>query len=216
LPKTTLSLLEAAVVTAICFGLSIFLSLQAVLTGFPDSPFTSSGVVWLIGTELLLGASALLFLRTRGFAIETLFPHPTLRGSLLGLGLFFLAWAAGVLATAPFVSGQAEQPIERMVAESHMPVSFVVAFALVNGTFEEVFLLGVLVRGLRAFGLALALGLPLLVRVLYHLYQGPIGALWVLAFGLIFSVAYVCSPALWPPVIAHVLWDIVPLTSAGA
>ena len=82
--------------------------------------------------------------------------------------------------------------------------------ALVNGTFEEVFLLGVLVRGLRGFGLSVAMGLPLMVRVLYHLYQGPAGAAWVASFGVLLTLAYVITRQLWPSVFAHILWDIVP------
>ena len=82
--------------------------------------------------------------------------------------------------------------------------------ALVNGAFEEVFLLGFLARALRGFGLAIALGVPTLVRVSYHLYQGPLGALWVFAVGLVFALYYARTVQLWPPVFAHVLWDIIP------
>ena len=67
-----------------------------------------------------------------------------------------------------------------------------------------------LVRGLRGFGLSVAVGVPLFVRLLYHLYQGPVGALWVMAFGLVMTLFYVRSGDLWPPVFAHILGDIVP------
>ena len=87
---------------------------------------------------------------------------------------------------------------------------------MVNGTFEEVFLLGVLVRGLRAHGLPFAIGVSLLVRVLYHLYQGPLGAVWVLSIGLMLTLFYVRGKQLWPPVLAHILWDIVPVVAATA
>ena len=73
--------------------------------------------------------------------------------------------------------------------------------------------MGVLVRGLRSHGLSVAIGFPLLVRVLCHLYQGPMGVLWILAFGLLFSLSYVRRPVLWPLVLAHILWDIVPFTT---
>jgi hypothetical protein len=33
----------------------------------------------------------------------------------------------------------------------------------------------VLVRGLRAHGPSIAIGVPMLLRVAYHLYQGPAG-----------------------------------------
>ncbi|MGZ5119554.1 MAG: CPBP family glutamic-type intramembrane protease, partial [Burkholderiales bacterium] len=62
--------------------------------------------------------------------------------------------------------------------------------AMINGTYEEVFLLGFLLRGLRQFGFSLTVGVPLLIRVLYHLYQGPVGAMWILGFGLLFSLYY--------------------------
>lgn len=97
-----------------------------------------------------------------------------------------------------------------MVAEATLTLPLIVAFAIINGTFEEVFLLGVLTRGLRRHGLSLAIGLPLLVRVSYHLYQGPVGAVWILTFGLLFALLYVRTGSLWPPVFAHILWDIVP------
>jgi hypothetical protein len=77
----------------------------------------------------------------------------------------------------------------------------------------EVFFMGVLVRGLRSHGLSIAIGLPLLMRVLGHLYQGPMGVLWILAFGLLFSICYVRRPVLWPLVLAHILWDIYPFTT---
>jgi membrane protease YdiL (CAAX protease family) len=55
-----------------------------------------------------------------------------------------------------------------------------------------------------------AVGVSLLVRVLYHLYQGPLGAVYVGAFGLVLSLYYVASGKLFPVVLAHALWDIVP------
>ncbi len=91
-----------------------------------------------------------------------------------------------------------------------------VLFAMVNGTFEEIFLLGVLARGLRGYGLSVAIGVSLLVRVLYHLYQGPLGAVSVLAVGLTFTLFYLRGEQLWPPVLAHILLDIVPVYAAGA
>lgn len=210
--KTTISPAEAAVIVVICFGMFIVLSVRAVLAGFPSTPFTDAGLIWLVGTELVLATAALLFLRARGFAVGTLLPEPTVRGLLLGIGLFFAAWVAGILVTAPFLHGAPEQPYQGMITEARLSGPTIVLFAMVNGTFEEIFLLGVLVRGLRGFGLSVAVAVPLLVRVLYHLYQGPVGTLWVLAFGLVFTASYLRTATLWPPVFAHILWDIVPFS----
>jgi uncharacterized protein len=206
--KSTLSYAEAAVVAAICFGLFSLWSLQAVVGGFPAAQFSDASNAWTISIELALGASALMYLRARGFDIRSLYPQPTLPGTLIGLAIFIACWLAGAIATSAFSS-----PGQRGVVEfSFAGVSLAsrIALALVNGTFEEVFLLGVLVRGLRGFGLSVAVGLPLLVRVFYHLYQGPLGVVWVATFGATLTLSYVVGRRLWPPVFAHVLWDIVP------
>lgn len=201
------------VVTAICFGLSIVLSIDAVMAGFPETPFSAPAMLWMLLAEIGLAFTALLFLRSRGYDVATLAPRPTLRGSAIGIGLFFAAWLVGFVLVTPFAVDQPEQPITAMMAGARIPLPLLVAFAMVNGVYEEVFLLGYLVRGLRGFGLSVAIGVPLLVRISYHLYQGPLGALWIVAFGLVFALYYVRSGDLWPVAFAHILWDIVPFVS---
>jgi membrane protease YdiL (CAAX protease family) len=212
--RTNLSIHEAAVVSAICFGLFIVWSTQAVLSGFPEARFSDSGDAWMALVEAVLAASALLYLRARSFDVWSLYPQPDLRGTLFGLGLFVAAWLAGVIATAPFMSPGGPSQVTEF-SFSGVSIASTVLFAMANGAFEEVFLLGVLVRGLRAYGLSIAIGVPLLVRLLYHLYQGPLGAVWVLAFGLTFTLFYIRNSRLWPAVFAHTLWDIVPVVLAG-
>lgn len=209
--RSTLTLPEAAIVSLICFGLFTLGSVQAVLAGFPPAVFTDSGNVWGIGVELVLGGLALLFLRSRGFDIRSLYPRPSASGTWAALVLFVAGWVIGTVVASLFqVAGQ-----RQMTEFSYTGLSLVwiVAFAMVNGAFEEIFLLGVLTRGLRGFGLSVALGAPLLVRVLYHLYQGPLGAVWVLGVGFTLTLGYVLTKDLWGPVLAHTLWDIFPIVA---
>ena len=212
-PRTITTPAEAFAVTGICFGLSIVYSVQAVASGFPSGAFSDAGLLWTVATELVLAIAALALLHVRRYAVATLLPAPTLRGCVVGIGLFFAAWVVGWFLVSPFVAGQAEQPVARMVQDARLTLPVIVVMAMVNGTYEEIFLLGFLLRGLRGFGLSVALGVMLLVRVLYHLYQGTLGTLWVLGFGLVFGLYYIRSSNLWPPVFAHVLWDIVPFVS---
>src|SRR5262249_32191797 len=151
----------------------------------------------------------------RNFDIQSLYPQPDMQGTLLGLVLFFAAWLAGLVAVTPFASSGGGHSQMTEFSFSRASIAPTVLFAMVNGAFEEVFLLGVLVRGLRAYGLSIAVGIPLLVRLMYHLYQGPLGVVWILAFGLTFTLFYIRSRRLWPAVFAHTLWDIVPAIFAG-
>lgn len=208
--RTSTTPLEALLVTGMAFGLFIVSSVQAVSANFASAAFSDNSLLWIAGVELMLSAAAVTFLYLRGFAVATLMPAPTFKGTITGIGLFFAAWLIGQIVVAPFVGGQPQQPIEVMVNEARVSVPIVVTMAMVNGTFEEVFLLGFLLRGLRGYGLSVALGITLLVRVLCHLYQGPLGCLWVVGFGFTFAVCYMRSTQLWPPVFAHILWDIIP------
>jgi membrane protease YdiL (CAAX protease family) len=208
-PRSTFSLLEVAAVTCICFGLFIFSSLYAVAAGASDVslPLLDRDLGWLMAKEAMLTALALAFLRWRHFDIGSLYPAPTLQQSFFGLGLFVLSGLMGWLATTVPLPSLAGWP-SMTFSTSELSFVAIVLFAIANGAFEEVFLLGFLVRGLRTFGLSVAVSVSLLVRVLYHLYQGPEGALWVAGFGLTLSLAYVAMRRVWPAVLAHALWDI--------
>jgi membrane protease YdiL (CAAX protease family) len=215
-PRTTTTIAEAATVTGICFGLFIVTSLNVVASDFRTGTgaFTDNRLLWLIVTELVLAFAALTFLHARRYPVASLMPAPTFHGSAIGLGLFFAAGIVGYVTVTPFQAGQAEQPIAHMVQEAQLSLPVILGTAVVNGTYEEVFLLGFLLRGLRGYGQSIALGVMVLVRLLYHMYQGPLGALWVLSFGIVLGLYYIRSGLLWPPVLAHILWDIVPLAHA--
>lgn len=208
---------EALVVVALCFGLAIWSSLASMSSGFRGGSFNNGSLVWTCIVELATGGLALLYLHRRGYAVGALYPSPTGRGTLAGIGLYLAILAIDlVLANVLQVGHGPEQPIERMVHEARVSLEVVVPMAMINGTFEEVFLLGFLMRGLRQHGTAVALGTMLLVRVLYHLYQGPWGAVAVLAFGEVLGMFYLRTQRLWPVVFAHVLCDIVPFVAASS
>ncbi|MFL6678212.1 MAG: CPBP family intramembrane glutamic endopeptidase [Burkholderiaceae bacterium] len=201
---------EALVVTGVCFGWAIWGSLWTVLAGYPDmGGFTDAGAWQTVVTELACAAIALVVLYVRRYDVATLVPEVTLRDTLLGLALMVVANWAGWLVLEPFLAGHGEQPIERIAQATTISAPAVLAVSFVNGTFEEVFLLGFLQRGLQARGLSIALGVTLLVRVVYHLYQGPLGALSILAFGLVQGLWYAHARRLWSPVFAHIMCDIV-------
>ncbi|MDR0480081.1 MAG: CPBP family intramembrane metalloprotease [Burkholderiaceae bacterium] len=209
--RTTTTFGEAAAIIAICFGWPIMVSTLSVVRGFQNVAFTDAGFIGLMVMEAVFAAIALLILRVRKYSIFSLYPAPSLRGAGLAVLLFIASWLVSfVLVTFFATTGQPEQPISKMMETASVSLPTLVLTALVNGAYEEIFLLGFLLRGLRGYGLSVALGISLLVRVLYHLYQGPLGAVSVLGFGLVLSIYYIRTGSLFPAVFAHVLADIVP------
>jgi len=204
------SITDLVVVTCVCFGWFILASIQAVLAGFPIRPFTNSSFYSIIAIEVIFSATAIAYLRTREFDLSTLIPSPSIAGCLIG-GLLYIG--SGI-ASLPFESlvvvDQADiQPIEQMVANSAVALIPLLALSVVNGLYEEVFLVGYLQRALVKYGRLFSVGAVVLVRMLYHLYQGPAGAMSVVIFGVIVSAYYLYTRDLWPVAFAHMTADFV-------
>jgi membrane protease YdiL (CAAX protease family) len=208
--RTTTTPGEAAAIVVLCFGWFIVGSAYAVSAGFKSGAYSEAGTVGLVSLEVLLGVTALYVLRSRGFDVPSLYPRPSLAGIGGGALLYMAAAGAAWLALMPFDVGQYSEPLERLMGGAPIGLPVLVLLGVINGAYEEIFLLGFLVRGLRGYGLSVAIGVSLLVRVLYHLYQGPLGAVYVGMFGLVLSLSYVATGKLFPAVFAHAVADIVP------
>jgi membrane protease YdiL (CAAX protease family) len=211
-----LNFAEAAIVVAICFGLFIAWSLAAAAEGTPPGQrFSDAAFLEMIAIELCLGGTALWFLRLRGHSIRALLPAPSWGGSAAGVGLCLACLLAWMLVSGLFSPADyAAQPIAQILERSRPSLAMVLLASVVNGIYEETFLVGYLVRGFAALGPGLALGLSVLVRLLYHVYQGPIGSLSVVVFGLVVGAFYWRTRALWPVVFAHALQDVIALSYA--
>lgn len=204
---------EACLVVGICFGFFILISVDAVLQGFPTSgSFSDANLVSIMAIECVFGAIALAVLHFRGYSIQDLLPSPTWSGCLSGTILCVVALFGCWLVALFFPQNQLEmQPIAVIADNARPTLAFVIALSVLNGLYEETFLLGYLVRGFSAAGASFALGLSILVRLSYHLYQGPFGAVSVVVFGLIVSYYYWRTRVLWPAVFAHTLADVAGL-----
>lgn len=214
-PVFAVSTTDVLVVTALCFGVFILGSIQAVASGFPTPPFTDAMFFNIITYEIFFAAAALGYLHLRGHDLRHLVPSPTYAGSIAGAILFVAATAvAWVLESMFSGNSAATQPVETMVSNARISFVPLLGLSLVNGLYEETFLIGFLQRALETSGASFAVGASLLVRVSYHLYQGPIGALSILGFGLVLSLYYLRTRKLWPLVAAHILADFVGFSMA--
>lgn len=82
-------------------------------------------------------------------------------GLILAAAAFGAAWAA----TSVFDWNYYSQPLQQLMGGSPIALPVLVLLGIVNGTYEEMFLLGFLLRGLRGYGLSIAIGVSVLVRV---------------------------------------------------
>lgn len=122
--------------------------------------------------------------------------------------LFFLGYLAAwtPLAWSASFGGIPLPPTEvRFTA----PATLALLFCIVNAFFEELFVLGYNMTAMEEQPAPAAITFSVFVRSLYHLYQGPVGAVMILLFGLAAGVVYRKWRTLWPVIVGHVFLDIV-------
>ena len=83
-----------------------------------------------------------------------------------------------------------------------------VAASVVNGAYEELFLVGFIFKALERYDLKFIIGVSVLLRIIAHVYQGPIGALGIFSMGVLFAFVYARYRQIWPLIVAHVGADM--------
>lgn len=206
---------DVIIVIAICFGWFILTSILAATSALPERSFSDSSFLGLIIFEVIFAAAAIMYLRAHGYDLAHLIPIPSPKGCLIGFVLFMVASLISLLikiVLEKFHSGI--QPIETMVASATISFIPLVVASIVNGLYEEIFLIGYLQRTLEGVNTVFAISISLTVRLLYHLYQGPVAAFSLIGYGLVLSLFFLKKRELWPIVFAHILTDFLGFASA--
>src|SRR5262249_20861255 len=140
----------------------------------------------LMGTvvyECFAGAIAFLILRTRGWKWSDFAVHAsrgsTILGAIVALSLFAFGYAFEALfAKVPVILSATLVPI--------------VVISIVNPLFEELLVLGYVVQSMRKrYGITTAFNVSLALRIVYHLYQGPLAVIPIAVMALVFTLVYV-------------------------
>lgn len=206
-------LAEVLIIVAIFAGWFIYASIHMVLGGSAVTQFSDSQALATITFEGLAFGLAAIVLGLRGWRLREFRFRVTWRGCAVGVLLFGVAflvhWAVWEL-LGPRLGGSERLLQFSESAALSLPVALL--FSAVNGAFEEFFLTRYLVSALAPSGMAIAIGASGLVRVAYHLYQGPVGAISVLGIGVVFTLFYWRHREIWPVMFAHMVADAVALT----
>jgi membrane protease YdiL (CAAX protease family) len=199
------------------FGLSLF-STAIYVFGLRPGPTISeqhlrSLLIYEAATLLVLCG----FLGIRGWTLRRVGLTPRLSDALVSvalavgayvgyLALWLLAVAAGL--RPGYLHGATS------LVDGQFGLLTVVTVSIVNPLFEELFVCGYVIAFAQERGHpALGLNASVAIRLAYHLYQGAIGVLGIIPFGLVFGVWYSRTRRLFPVVVAHAFTDFVALVS---
>jgi uncharacterized protein len=213
---------EFLIVITWAFGQAIFASILSI--GDPEilnskEYFNDVSLITVLVFETVQMVFLAWFLKVRGWTLEKLGLRITWRGTVVGLILLgiligndlFVGWLIEVLpADMSMAINRYPKP------DPNLSMSLVFLASVVNGVFEEVFVAGYVIASLAPVrGLWTAINVSTGIRLLYHLYLGPVAFLVVVPTGLLFGYVFARTRALWPLILAHILIDILAL-SLGA
>jgi uncharacterized protein len=207
---------ELIIVVAGAFGYFIVVSILIAITNKPGAPLSAGAdFKHLLVHELIILVMLSTFLGIRGWTFERIGLGPNLRETLIGLGLTVIimftdqvVWAfAAITSSHVLEAGRIFNPVEGSIEPA-----IVIAVSIVNPIFEEFFLCGYLVTALKdRAGPWTAINISVGIRLLCHLYQGMVGVIFIVPFGLILTYWYARQGRLWPLIVAHVVFDFFPL-----
>jgi membrane protease YdiL (CAAX protease family) len=218
---------EFLVVVSWAFGLPIFSSILMMgAEGGAGSRaggalvFDNDALMNIVSFELLQSAFLVWFLWVRGWTLEKIGLSVSWRGTwhgwLLLLGTYVVLMGLQWL-TSLFVPGDLQAAVQRYPsADPMVSMQLVFLASTVNGMFEEVFVAGYVITALsQVRGVWTAVNVSTVIRLLYHLYQGPLALITIIPLGLIFGHYYARTRQLWPLILAHILVDIIGLSALG-
>jgi len=212
---------EFLVVVSFAFGLPIFSSIVSLGTGGGTASgalvYTDAALLDILVFELLQSAFLIWFLRIRGWTLQKFGLSISWRGAGIGwlllVGTYLLAMGTQYLAQLALPATMHAAVQRYPVPGPNLSMQLVFLVSTVNGFFEELFVAGYIITALRRTrGLWTAINVSTVVRVLYHLYQGPMGLLIIVPMGLLYGYVYERTRQLWPLMFAHVLIDLIGLS----
>ena len=217
---------EFVLVIGIAFGWAILTSVLSLLYGHTVEQAPSSGSTFgkghlygVVITELICIPVIAAVLYVRGWRLKDFPMGIGKAATALGLLIAVGAWVLNMV-----IYTGLEQLFPAMRAgldgvEAYRPSNppdFVAVYILsiVNPVFEEVVVCGYVIPTLsRRFGPTTAVNVSVVIRGLYHLYQGVAALPFHLAYGLIQAYTYVRVGKLWPLIVSHALLDFFALAS---
>lgn len=209
----TSTVAEVVVVLLTAFGFPVLASVAMAAAGRHVSGYTfdNIGVGGLIAYEIAALAIVATFLWSRGWMLKDFNPEITWRLSAAGVVLFVLInFSTSVISVLFMALGLIGPESYRLFDASGLGVALMIALCIFNPIFEETLVVGYVMEALRdRHPPLLAINLSVSIRLLYHLYQGPIGVITVIPAGLLFAFAYYRLNRLWPLVLAHGLMDLL-------
>lgn len=201
---------EFWLVSALAFGYYIATSTALLVSRVSRFELTTGRVLRGFVVQVVILAAVYWILRVRGESLANFTRRFTASGALGGIPLFvtwFLVYWTISIVVASMLPAATRMATVQMVPRAS-PAVFV-AFLLLNSFFEEITVVAYVVTRLTPRSAPLAITASAVLRLLYHLYQGPVATIATLPLGLLYAAVFWRWRTVWPLVVAHTITNFV-------
>jgi membrane protease YdiL (CAAX protease family) len=214
---------EFVIVTTTGFGYFTFTSLVwflYILTApadFSMPALSDTDLYSIVGYEIIALLLISNFLYLRGWSMRDFNLQLSWRltgaGILLALAYYFIYYFLWIVVEA--VLGPFEISwTEPASVNPGLSLTAILIASIVNPLFEESLVTGYIMKSQTARkGVWYAINISIFIRLLYHLYQGPLVVIGIVPLGWLFAYVYARWNRLWPIIIAHGILDFIALSA---
>lgn len=203
---------EFLIVTAICLAYGAVAFVAALSPRPVPVELSTAYIGRAILLQLVLLITAAAVLRVRGWDARRLGLEFSWRSAAAGIPIFILYLLLySIAATVLLLVWPAAREVWAFRYTVTAPLGLMVLFVIVNACFEEAAVTAYVVTSLSDRGAALAVAVSTLLRVAYHLYQGPLVWAGLIPIGLVFAAMFLKWRNLWPLIVAHAVANLVAL-----
>lgn len=132
-------------------------------------------------------------------------------GILLALA-YYAVYIITFMMMSPLLSADRSAMSAYVPNFSSLDLTTITLVSMINPVYEEIIVVGYVIAALRSRKSAwFAINVSVVIRLLYHVYQGPFAAVSIIPLGVLFAYVYIRTERLWPLIVAHGIVDFTGL-----
>jgi membrane protease YdiL (CAAX protease family) len=208
---------EFSVIISIAFGPLIFASLAEVFLPHAPGKFSNAHLASILVYEVAIATVLVAFLHLRGWTLASVGLQASAADLPVGIVLAiagYLSFMASYLIIASVWPQAAAAMQSSAFSSQELSMPLVLVLSVINPIFEETFVSAYVIGALKDRPDPwTGINVSVAIRLLYHLYEGAVAAVGIVPIGLLFAIWYARTGRLWPLIVAHALWDFIPLAT---
>ncbi len=213
--ETRSDIAEFIFVFVFAFGYFLFGSFSSLLHPISESIINQRGLVCILVYEVFAFGLVWPILSIRNWSFNGIGLKPSIKDTFIGFIIYILMvilYVVPVLIVITIFAPLRNVFENTRIVDPNINILLIIFVSVINPIFEEIFVCAYVIEKIKKHkGLAAGIMVSVLIRTLYHLYQGLAGMFLIVPMGIIFALWYGKTKRLWPLIVTHGVMDLVGL-----